>query len=53
MLNVVSERLGEGESKWDYRKRIKVERKQRIDEKRLHDKFFRDVKDVADKRSWQ
>ena len=54
LLKAVAEELVEGgESKWDYKKRVDAERKARLGEKKLHGKFFRDVKDVADDRSWQ
>ena len=53
MLKVVAEDVGVDESKEEYQDRIKVEREERLRGKKLHGKFFEDVKDVADKRSWQ
>jgi hypothetical protein len=42
-----------GESKIDYKKRMERGRAERLMEKKLHGKFFNEVKDVADERSWQ
>ena len=53
MLKVVAEDCVEGESKVDYKKRMERERYERLIEKKLHGKFFREVKDVADERLWQ
>ena len=41
------------ESRDDYRERKERERREGLDEKVFHGKFFREVKEVADERSWQ
>ena len=53
MLKVVAEDLVLGESKGEYKKRMEKERSERLMGKKLHGKFFREVKNVADERSWQ
>lgn len=53
MLSVISETLEVGETKMEYKNRIESERANNLLEKRLHGKFLRDVKEVADERSWQ
>lgn len=53
MLKVVAEELTAGESKVDYKKRVEKERTERLMQKKIHGKFFNDVKDVAGERSWQ
>jgi len=53
MLRVVAENVLEGESKVEYGKRMERERGERLMEKVLHGKFFREVKEVADGKSWQ
>ena len=53
MLKVVGDTLVTGEFRWDCKKHIEVECKQRLHEKRLHGNFFWDVKDVVASRSWQ
>ena len=54
MLKVVAENLPvQGEPKADYKKRIGKERSERLMEKKLHGKFFNQVKEVADERTWQ
>lgn len=42
-----------GETSAVYRERVERERTERLAEKRLHGKFWKDVKDVAGNRSWQ
>jgi hypothetical protein len=41
------------ESREDYQRRMERERREGLDEKVLHGRFFREVKEVADERSWQ
>ena len=53
MLKVVAEELELGENKLEYKKRVDLERKEDLNLKRLHGKFLRDVRRVADNRSWQ
>ena len=53
MLKVVAEGIAAGETKVEYKKRMDKERKRRLKEKKLHGKFFNQVKEVADQRSWQ
>ena len=53
MLKVVGHTLATGESRWDYKKCIEAERKQKLGDKRLHGKFLRVVQDVPAGRSWQ
>ena len=53
MLKVVAENLVLNESKVEYGKRLAKERDGRLKAKKLHGKFFNEVKDVADGRSWQ
>ena len=53
MLKVVAGNLPLGEKKFEYRKRVKKERGERLKEIRLHCKFFNDVKDVTNESSWQ
>ena len=54
MLKVVAEGMNAVvETKIEYGKRVEKERVGRLTEKDLHGKFFRDVKEVADDRSWQ
>ena len=35
----------------DYRKRVKKDRREHLDEKVLHDRFFREIKEVTDGRT--
>lgn len=53
MLKVVGETLEVNETKAEYKQRVERERVDCFSEKVLHGKFFRDVKEVADPRSWQ
>ena len=53
MLKVVAEGTEEGESKVDYKKRMADAREDRLLGKKLHGKFFKEVKDVAGGLSWQ
>ena len=54
MLKAVMESLPtQEESKREFKSRVAEERKVRLSEKRIHGKFFRDVSEVADDRSWQ
>ena len=54
MLQVVAENLlVEGEAKADYKKRMEKGRSDRLMAKNLHGKFFNEIKDVADERTWQ
>ncbi len=53
MLKVVAEEMYGGEGPSEYKKRMDRERKERLREKVIHGKFFRDVEKVADPRSWQ
>ena len=54
MLKVVESRLGAGaEPKFEFKKRMAEERKDRLTGKNLHGKFFKETKDVADEKSWQ
>ena len=53
MLKVVAECFDDGETKEEYKQRIERERVDDFKGKRLHGKFMRDVRDVADDRSWQ
>lgn len=54
MLKVVGTRLdGDAEPKLDFKKRMADGRKDRLLEKKLHGKFFKETKDVADEKSWQ
>ena len=53
MLKAVAEGLVEGEKQAEYKKRMDRERKLRLGEKKLQGSFFRDIKEVADPRSWQ
>jgi hypothetical protein len=41
------------ESRDEYRKRVEAERKESLNEKVLHGRFFREIKEIADERSWQ
>ena len=53
MLKVVAEMgvLSRGESREEYQRRECEERRERLGEKVLHGRFFRDVKEVAHERS--
>ena len=51
MLKVVADTMEVGERKADYARRIDEERRDRLREKVLHWKFFREVEGVADGRS--
>ena len=53
MLKVVAEGTTVGEPKLDYKKRMADDRRDRLMAKRLHGKFFNDVKEVAGEMSWQ
>lgn len=53
MLRVVRERVMVEESKAEYVERMERERSDRFESKRLHGRFFRDVREIADVRSWQ
>ena len=54
MLKVVAENWKKGvETQEEYKKRMDKERKERLGEKKVHGKFFREVAEVADPRSWQ
>jgi len=53
MLKVVAGMMEVGETKLDYVTRVDSERRERLREKAMHGKFFRDVEGVADGRSWQ
>ena len=53
MLKVVAEELELGENKLEYKKRVDLERKEDLNLKRWHGKFLKDVRAVADDRSWQ
>lgn len=53
MLKEVAADIVMGESKVEYKKRVEKERAERLAAKKLHGKFFREVKEVADERSWQ
>ena len=54
MLKVVGAQLeAEAEPKLDFKKRMAEERKDRLMGKKLHRKFFKETKDVADEKSWQ
>ena len=53
MLQVVAGSMKEGESKVDFEKGVVRERWQRLRTKKLHGKFFNDIKDIAHEKSWQ
>ena len=53
MLKVVAEGKEQGELQGDYKKRMDRDRKERLKGMPLHGKFFREVEEVADPRSWQ
>ena len=53
MLKVVAGVMEDGETKVDFEKRVVEERWQRLGEKKLHGKFFNDIKDIAHEKSWQ
>ena len=53
MLKVVAEGKVQGELQGDYKKRMDKERKERLKGMPLHGKFFREVEEVADLKSWQ
>ena len=55
MLKVVAEMgvLSGGESREEYQRRECEERRERLGEKVLHERFFRGVKEVALERSWE
>ena len=54
MLQVVGTRMdGEAEPKLDFKKRMADGRSERLVAKKLHGKFFKETKDVADEKSWQ
>ena len=53
MLKVVADCMGEAEPKADFEKRVVQERWQRLRDKKLHGKFFSDIKDIAHEKSWQ
>ena len=53
MLKVVASEVEVGESKLEYLKRVDQERAEELAGKKLHGKFFEDVAEVADGRSWQ
>ena len=53
MLKVVASEVHVDESKSDYLKRVDKERAERLTGKKLHGKFFNDVTEIADERSWQ
>ena len=53
MLKVVADSLEAGLGKEELKKQMETQRKDRLYEKKLHGKFFREVKDVADEKSWQ
>ena len=54
MLQVVKDGMSEEfETKAEFEKRTVRERWERLREKKLHGKFFNEVKDVADPKSWQ
>ena len=54
MLQCVAETFeGQAEGAEVYRKRVEQENWDSLMEKKLHGKFWRDVRDIADKRSWQ
>ena len=54
MLKVVGTHMEAGaELKTDFKKRMAEERQERLNGKKLHGKFFKETKDVADERSWQ
>jgi hypothetical protein len=44
--------LSEVESREDYQERVYRERREELEEKVMHGKFFRDVKELAHERSW-
>ena len=53
MLKVVADSLEGGLGKEELKKQMETQRKDSLYEKRLHGKFFREVKEVADEKSWQ
>ena len=53
MLKVVAEGMDEAEPKLEYKKRMAELHLERLTTKKLHGKFFREVKDVAGELSWQ
>ena len=53
MLKVVAEGTTECETKLAFEKRMAEERWNRLKDKKLHGKFYQDVKEVADVKSWQ
>ena len=53
MLKVVAEGKVQDELQGDYKKRMDRERKERLKGMKIHGKFFREVEEVADPRSWQ
>ena len=53
MLKIVGVTVVIGDTLFGYRDRVVREREERLAEKKVHDKFWKDVKDVADGRSWQ
>ena len=53
MLKVVAEGKVQGELQGDYKKRMDKERKERLKGMPLHGKFFREIEEVADPKSWQ
>ena len=53
MLDVVAENLEDGMSKKELKKQIHTQRKDRLHGKILQGKYFREVREVADEKSWQ
>ena len=53
MLKVVADGMLAGEPKADFEKRVAEDRWQRLRGKKLHGKFFNDIKDIAHEKSWQ
>ena len=53
MLKVVGGMMEVWETKMEYVKRVDEERRERLREKAMHGKFFREVEGAADARSWQ
>ena len=53
MLKVVASNVEVDETKAEYVERVDRERMEEVVEKRMHGKFFRDITEVADERTWQ
>ena len=53
LFGVVKEDVADGETGKEYKKRVMQERKEKLDEKKIHGRILKDMKEVGEKETWQ